>query len=57
MEHVKFKYITYEEPFVGKKFTEHLMKMVYKNRVDKAEYPNYDCWKEDMLKSGVFQRI
>lgn len=44
------KYITYEEPLKGKTFTE-----VYRDMTDKKEYPNFDCWKTDMLKSGVFE--
>lgn len=51
------KYITYEEPFKGKTFTEKQMHKVYRNLVDKAEYPDFKCWKADMLKSGVFERV
>ncbi len=27
---------------------------LYRKQVDKKEYPDYDCWISDMLKSGVF---
>ena len=29
----------------------------YRRKVDKHEYPNYDCWLADMLKSGVFVKL
>lgn len=50
-------YITYEEPLKGKTFTEKQMREVYRDIVDKTEYPDFECWKTDMLKSGVFQRV
>ena len=49
------KYITYEEPLKGKCFTKKQMHEVYRDLVDKAEYPDFECWKMDMLKSGVFE--
>lgn len=49
-------YITYEEPLKCKTFTEKQMHEVYRNMVDKAEYPDFECWKTDMLKSGVFEK-
>ena len=51
------KYITYEEPFEGRMFTEEQMHEVYRDLADKTEYPDYKCWKADMLKSGVFQKV
>lgn len=30
---------------------------VYRNLVDKVEYPDFECWKADMLKSGVFEKM
>ena len=51
------KYITYEEPLKGKTFTENQMHEVYRDLADKTEYPDFECWKTDMLKSGVFQRV
>lgn len=50
-------YITYEEPLKGKTFTEKQMHEVYRDLVDKAEYPNFECWKTDMLRSGVFEKF
>lgn len=50
-------YITYEDPLKGKTFTEKQMREVYRDIVDKTEYPDFECWKIDMLKSGVFQRV
>lgn len=50
------KYITYEEPLKCKTFTEKQMHEVYRNMVDKTEYPDFECWKTDMLKSGVFEK-
>lgn len=48
-------YITYEEPFVGRKFTYQQMEEVYRDMADKEEYPNFQIWLHDMLKSGVFE--
>lgn len=50
-------YITYEQPFKGKRFTEKQMNKIYRNLVDKAEYSDYECWKSDMLRSGVFKKF
>ncbi len=50
-------YITYEEPLKGKCFTEKQMHEVYRDLADKAEYPDFECWKADMLKSGVFEKF
>ena len=51
------KYITYEEPLKGKTFTEKQMHEVYRDLADKTEYPDFECWKTDMLKSGVFKEV
>lgn len=51
------KYITYEEPFQGRTFTEKQMHEVYRDLADKNEYPDYECWLTDMLKSGVFKEV
>lgn len=48
------KYITYEEPLQGRIFTEKQMYEVYRDMADKAEYPSFDIWLADMLKSGIF---
>ena len=50
-------YITYEEPFKGKTFTEKQMHEVYRDLADKTEYPDFECWKTDMLKSGIFEKF
>lgn len=49
------KYITYEEPFKGRSFTINQLYEVYRDMVNKEEYPDFDCWFTDMLKSGVFR--
>lgn len=49
------RYITYEAPFVGRTFTEKQMHEVYRFLADKAEYPSFDIWLTDMVKSGVFE--
>lgn len=46
-------YITYEEPLKGKIFTEKQMHEVYRDMVDKAEYPDFECWKIEDRKSVV----
>ena len=51
------KYITYEEPLKGKIFTEKQMHEVYRDLADKAEDPDFECWKIDMLKSGIFEKF
>ena len=51
------KYITYEEPLKSKTFTERQMHEVYRDMADKAEYPNFECWFADMIKSGVFEEV
>ena len=48
------KYMTYEEPLQGRIFTEKQMYEVYRDMADKAEYPSFDLWLADMLKSGIF---
>jgi hypothetical protein len=48
-------YVTYEEPLKGRTFTETQLREVYRDMADKAEYPDYEIWKSDMLKSGVFE--
>ena len=50
-------YITYEEPLKGRCFTKSQMKEVYRDLADKEEYPTFDIWFSDMLKSGVFERV
>ena len=49
------KYITYEEPFVGKTFTVKGMEEIYADMVNKTEYPDFESWLFDMIKSGVFE--
>lgn len=50
------KYITYEEPLAGRRFTYNQMQEVYRDFAGKEEYPDFDCWLSDMLKSGVFEK-
>ena len=51
------KYVTYEEPLKGKTFTKSQIHKVYRDLVDKAEYPDFEYWKSDMLKSDVFEKV
>lgn len=51
------KYISYEEPINGRSFTYKQMQEVYRDLVNKEEYPDFDCWFNDMLKSGVFKEV
>ena len=51
------KYTTYEEPLKGKIFTEKQMYEVYKDLADKAEYPDFECWFTDILKSKKKKKI
>lgn len=51
------KYITYEQPLEGRTFTEKQMHEVYRDMADKKEYPAFEIWMIDMLKSGVFKEV
>lgn len=53
---IKF-YVTYEEPLKGRCFTEKQMHEVYRDMANKTEYPSFDIWFTDMIKSGVFERV
>ena len=33
------------------------IKEVYRDMADKAEYPSFDIWLADMLKSGIFTEL
>ena len=49
-------YITYEEPFTGRSFSEHQMQNIYCLMIDKEEYPTYEGWIYDMLRSCVYEK-
>ena len=51
------KFTTYEEPLKGRTFTEKQMHEVYRDLADKNEYPDFNCWLADMVKSGVFEEV
>ena len=51
------EYFTYEEPFAGRSFTERQMNNIYQIMIDKSEYPTYEGWIWDMLRSGVYGKI
>lgn len=48
------RYYTSEAPFAGRWFTGYQMHEIYGDMADKREYPSYDVWLDDMLRSGVF---
>ena len=50
------KYVSYEEGSQGK-YTEEEMKEFYKSEIGKEEYQDFEEWKTDMLKSGVFEYL
>ena len=50
-------YITYEQPFAGRSFTEHQMRSIYQSMVNKTEYPDFEGWMLDMLRSGVYEKM
>lgn len=50
-------YITYEEPFAGRRFSNEQMEEVYRDMADKKEYPDFQTWMDDMLNSGVFEEV
>lgn len=39
--------------FLDRTFTEGQFYEVYRDAVDKAEYPDFDCWLHDMKKAGL----
>lgn len=53
---IKF-YVTYEEPLNGRCFTEKQMHEVYRDMANKTEYPSFDIWFTDMIKSRIFERV
>ena len=57
IETMENTYITYEEPLKGRCFTEKQMHEVYRDMANKTEYPSFDIWFTDMIKSGVFERV
>lgn len=57
IETMENTYVTYEEPLNGRCFTEKQMKEVYRDLASKTEYPSFDIWFTDMIKSEVFERV
>lgn len=51
------RFVTYEEPFKGKIFTLSVLRDLYQVYIYKKEYPEFDIWLMDMLKSGVFEEM
>ncbi len=57
LKELEKKYIifySFENPYKGVEFNYMGIQEVYKNNVDKKEYPDFSCWISDMIKSGVF---
>jgi hypothetical protein len=50
------KYVSYEEGCEGE-YTEEELKQSYESVVYKSEYPDYELWKQDMLKNRIFRII
>lgn len=51
------KYITYEEPHIGKTFTHRKMWHIYNKEVNHSEYDIFKDWLHDMVRSGVFECV
>ena len=51
------RFVTYEEPFVGRVFTASQMYEVYRDLADKREYPDFSVWLMDMIRSEVFEEV
>lgn len=47
-------YTIWEDPFKGRAFSETQMNVIYDSMIEKAEYPTFEGWLWDMLRSGVF---
>lgn len=45
----------YYNSSIDKMFTEKQIKEVYRDMAYKKEYPDFDIWLIDMLKSGTFE--
>ncbi len=50
------RFVSYEEGSAGV-FSEREMYRLWQTRADKSEYPDFPCWKQDMLRSGVFEKL
>lgn len=46
---------TYEEPIAGREFNLKQMREIHRDLANKEEYPDFNDWLHDMLKSGVFE--
>lgn len=51
------RFVTYEEPFAGRIFTASQMHEVYRDLINKAEYPDFSIWFMDMLKTHIFEEV
>lgn len=51
------RFRTHEEPFVGRVFTASQMHEVYRDLINKAEYPDFSIWFMDMLKTHIFEEV
>lgn len=51
------QYLTYEQPYAGQSFSLEQMEEQYISVVDKLEYPDFDTWLYDMLRSGVYTKV
>lgn len=51
------RFVTYEEPFAGRIFTASQMHEVYRDLINKVEYPDFLIWFMDMLKTHIFEEV
>lgn len=46
-------YECYEDGFIGKYTVDDLTE-IYDKNIDEAEYPDFECWMTDMIRTGIF---
>lgn len=60
---MRYGYTEFDMPELqNRAFTENQLKELYRDltgqgTVDRAEYPDFDCWLYDMLRAGLFTVI
>lgn len=52
----KHRYACYEQGITGI-YTGEELEHIYEERVDKKEYPDYEGWMWDMIRTGVFEKF
>lgn len=51
------KFVCYEPPYNGRKFTRKQLRIEYKKTANQHEYPTFSCWFYDNLRVGNLVEI